>query len=288
MQAVQYLSPRSLDEALAFMQQYAGCIKPYAGGTDLMVQLRERASKLADTQWLMDLQYLPELRGITEQDTTITIGAIESHTRVSEDPVIRRYAGMLASAASQVGSPQVRNRGTIGGNVANASPAADTISPLAAMNAVATVASVRGVRQATLQELYTPRGKSALEADEIILNFRIEKLEGWHTAFIKLGRRKALAISRLNTSVALRLEDGVIADARIAPGCVFSAPDRVKTAEALLIGKQPDRALFAEAAQEVAQEMIRRTGVRWSTAYKEPALIAVVQQTLEKAWESAT
>ena len=288
MQAVQYLSPRSLEEALAFMQQYAGHITPYAGGTDVMVQLRERASKLADTQWLMDLQYLPELRGITEQEHTIRIGAMETHTRVSEDPIIRNYAKMLALAASQVGSPQVRNRGTIGGNVANASPAADTISPLAALNAVATVASVRGIRQAALQELYTPRGKSALASDEIILYFEIEQLAGWHTAFIKLGRRKALAISRLNTSVALRLADGRIADARIAPGCVFSAPDRVKTAEELLVGKEPTEALFAEAAQEVAQEMIRRTGVRWSTAYKEPALIAVVQQTLQQAWESAT
>lgn len=288
MQAVQYLSPKSLDEALAFMQQYAGHIKPYAGGTDLMVQLRERAAKLADTRWMMDLQHLPELRGITEQENTITIGAMETHTHMAEDPIIHRYAKMLALAASQVGSPQVRNRGTVGGNVANASPAADTISPLAAMNAAATVASACGVRKVPLQELYTPRGKSALEPDEIIISFEIEKLAGWSTAFTKLGRRKALAISRLNTSVALRVEDGKIVDARIAPGCVFSAPDRVRSAEALLIGKVPDDALFAEAAQEVAQEMIRRTGVRWSTAYKEPALIAVVEQTLQQAWESAT
>lgn len=287
MQAVQYLSPRSLPEALTLMAQYAGTVKPYAGGTDLMVQLRERASKLADTRWLLDLQYIPELRGITEEETGITIGAMETHTSIAENSVIRQYAPMLAKAASQVGSPQVRNLGTVGGNVANASPAADTISSLAVLNAVATVASCRGVREVTLQQLYTPRGKSALEPDEIILSFTVDKLVGWHTAFTKLGRRKALAISRLNTAVALRFADGVIAEARIAPGCVFSAPDRVRTAEELLIGKQPSETCFAEAAREVAQEMIRRTGVRWSTAYKEPALIAVVEQTLLDAWESS-
>lgn len=288
MQAVQYLSPRTLEEALQLMSRYAGRIKPYAGGTDLMVQLRERAAALDGIQWLMDLQHLDALRGITEQNTTITLGAMESHTHVAASPVICSYAFVLAKAAAQVGSPQVRNRGTIGGNVANASPAADTISPLAALNAVATVASVRGTRKAALQELYTPRGKSALEPDEILVSFEIDKLTGWQTAFTKLGRRKALAISRLNTSVALRLEDDVIADARIAPGCVFSAPDRVRSAEQLLIGQTPSEALFQAAAEETAQEMIRRTGVRWSTAYKEPALIAVVQQTLCDAWRSGT
>ena len=98
--------------------------------------------------------------------------------------------------------------------------------------------------------------------------------------------KKLGIIGAMDVEVA-RLKEK-ITDARIAPGCVFSAPDRVKTAEALLIGKTPDETLFAEAAAEVAQEMIRRTGVRWSTAYKEPALIAVVQQTLQQAWESAT
>lgn len=287
MQAVQYLSPKSLNEALSQMKQYAGTIRPYAGGTDLMVQLRERAPKLADTRWLMDLQHIPELRGITETDNGITIGAMETHTSIAENTLLCRYAPMLAKAAAQVGSPQVRNRGTVGGNVANASPAADTISALAALNATATAVSCRGVRQLSLQELYTASGKSALEPDELLLSLTVEKLVGWHTAFTKLGRRKALAISRLNTAAALRLENGVIAEARIAPGCVFSVPDRVRSAEALLIGKQPSAVCFAEAAQEVAQEMIRRTGVRWSTAYKEPALTAVVEQTLMNAWESS-
>lgn len=284
-QAVQYLSPASLQDALEAMHQYAGSIRPYAGGTDLMVQLREGAAKTEQTKWLLDLQHLPALYGIWENASYIIIGAMETHARIARDPLICANAKCLALAASQVGSPQVRNRGTIGGNVANASAAADTISPLAALNAFAEVASVRGVRRVRLQEMYTKNGRNALAADEIILRFQIDRLAGWQTAFTKLGRRKALAISRLNTAVALRCCDGRIEDARIAPGCVFSAPDRVTTAEALLRGQTPTPELFASAAHAVTQEMIARTGVRWSTAYKEPALFAVVQQTLEDAWE---
>ena len=199
-QAVQYLSPRTLAEALELLHAHAGCCKPYAGGTDLMVQLRDGAAKTAAVQYLMDLQHLPELFGIQKNADSITVGAMETHARIARDPVILACARPLALAASQVGSPQVRNRGTVGGNVANASAAADTISPLAMLNATAELASVRGVRRAALQELYTPQGKSALAPDELILRFQIDRLDGWATAFTKLGRRKALAISRLNTS----------------------------------------------------------------------------------------
>ena len=168
-QAVQYLSPRTLAEALELLHAHAGYCKPYAGGTDLMVQLRDGAAKTAAVQYLMDLQHLPELFGIQKNADSITVGAMENHARI-------------ALAASQVGSPQVRNRGTVGGNVANASAAADTISPLAMLNATAELASVRGVRRAALQELYTPQGKSALAPDELILRFQIDRLDGWAAA----------------------------------------------------------------------------------------------------------
>ena len=130
-QAVQYLSPRTLAEALELLHAHAGYCKPYAGGTDLMVQLRDGAAKTAAVQYLMDLQHLPELFGIQKNADSITVGAMETHVRIARDPVILACARPLALAASQVGSPQVRNRGTVGGNVANASAAADTISPLA-------------------------------------------------------------------------------------------------------------------------------------------------------------
>lgn len=266
-QAVQYLSPRTLAEALELLHAHAGCCKPYAGGTDLMVQLRDGAAKTAAVQYLMDLQHLPELFGIQEnaipspsarwKPTPASPGTRSSWPAPAPGPGC--IPGWLSPGAQ---------RGTVGGNVANASAAADTISPLAMLNATAELASVRGVRRAALQELYTPQGKSALAPDELILRFQIDRLDSWVTAFTKLGRRKALAISRLNTAVALRFDAGRITDARIAPGCVFAAPDRVPAAEQLLIGQAPSDALFAQAAEAVAQEMIARTGVRWSTAYK--------------------
>ena len=156
-QAVQYLSPRTLAEALELLHAHAGYCKPYAGGTDLMVQLRDGAAKTAAVQYLMDLQHLPELFGIQKNADSITVGAMETHARIARDPVILACARPLALAASQVGSPQVRNRGTVGGNVANASAAADTISPLAMLNLPACAACAgRRCRSSTRPKARAP------------------------------------------------------------------------------------------------------------------------------------
>lgn len=287
MQTLQYLCPETLEQALSALHELGPSARVYAGGTDLMVQLREHAPRLRGVTALVDLQHLHALREISETDTALQIGALASHTAVETSPIVQRHAPVLAAASSQVGSPQIRNLGTIGGNVANASPAADTISALAALSAEAEVASARGVRRVPLPELYLGAGKTALAPDEIIVSFTIPKKPGWHSAFCKLGRRKALAISRLNAAVLLHLDGETILEARIAPGCVFSAPDRVVTAEAMLEGQRASSALFARAAAETAEEMVRRSGVRWSTAYKKPALTAVVSEALEQAWGEA-
>lgn len=284
MQTFEYLCPETLEQALATLHELGASARVYAGGTDLMVQLREHAARLRDVTALVDLQKLHALREISETDTALRIGALASHTAVETSPIVRRHAPVLAASSSQVGSPQIRNLGTIGGNVANASPAADTISALAALSAEVEVASTGGVRRVPLPELYQGAGKTALAPDEIIVSFTIPKKPGWRSAFCKLGRRKALAISRLNAAVLLQMDGEMILDARIAPGCVFSAPDRVVTAEAMLKGQQASSALFARAGEETAEEMVRRSGVRWSTAYKKPALAAVVSEALEKAW----
>ena len=258
MQKLSYLKPESLQQALEYLNQYNAKVKPYAGGTDLMVQLREGSSRLKDVEYLMDLQDIAELRGIEVKDDCISIGAMTSHTQVNESEVLRRYV--------PVGSTQIRNKGTVGGNICNASPAADTLSPFVSLNARLTVVSVDGAREVMVKDAMEKAGKLKLAANEMVTRIVIDRLDGYETAFIKLGRRKALAISRMN-----------------APGCVFATPDRVECAEALVKGKAPSAALFEEAGKAVSEEMIKRTGIRWSTEYKKPVVEALVQRALCRA-----
>ncbi len=281
MHKLQYLKPKSLSEAVDMMAEHAGHIRPYAGGTDLMVQLREGAKKLESVQVLMDLGGLQELRGIRVEDKIISIGAMCSHTDVSESPDLQTLVPFLAKACSTVGSPQVRNAGTVGGNICNGSPAADSLSPFVALDARLVVVSNKGERLILVKDAYEGAGRLNLAADEMVSRIEFDRIDNFKTAFSKLGRRKALAISRMNAAAAVRLaDDGTIAEARLVPGCVFATPQRVEKAEQFLLGKTPSASLFAECGKMVSAYMIECTGRRWSTEYKEPAVEAMSERAL--------
>ncbi len=284
MQKLQYLKPTSLSEAVDMMAKYAGKIKPYAGGTDLMVQLREGAKKLAGVEVLMDLGALSELRGIRVEDTSISVGTMCSHTDVYESAEIQKYVPFLSRACSTVGSPQVRNAGTVGGNICNGSPAADSLSPFVALNSRMVLVSQKGERRVPLIDFYEGAGRVKLADDEFATRIEFDRIDAFKTAFSKLGRRKALAISRMNAAAAVRLaDDGTIAEARLVPGCVFATPQRVANAEQFMQGKKPSAELFKECGKLVSAYMIECTGVRWSTEYKQPAVEAMSERALCEA-----
>lgn len=283
MQNLEYFKPSTLEEALELLDRYAGRIKPYAGGTDLMVQLREGAKRVADIQYLMDIGGIPECRGIEVLPDKISIGAMASHTEVSTSPAILEHAQFLAVAASTVGSTQIRNNGTVGGNICNGSPAADTLSPFVALDARLIVKRRVGERTVLVKDIYLGANKVSLEPNELVTRIEFDRIDGYSTVFIKLGRRKALAISRLNTAVALKIEGGVITGARVVPGCVFAVPDRVEAAEQMLLGHAPSEELFVAVGKCVSDEMIARTGIRWSTEYKKPAIEALIERSLMAA-----
>jgi len=283
MQQLQYACPTTLEECLLLMKEAGAEAMPYAGGTDVMIHLRDRAACVQNIRLLVDLGKLEPLRGIRLENGMIHLGAMTTHAEAAHSALLHEHAPFLAAAAAKVGSQQIRNTGTIGGNVCNGSPAADTASPLTALYAEAVVRSASGTRKISLPELYG-RNVTTLTPGELVTEFVFPSFAGWQTAFLKLGRRKALAISRMNVAAALELQDdGTISGARIAPGCVFRSPDRVREAEEHLIGKAPSRALFAEAGLLSSEEMIRRTGVRWSTEYKKPVLEALVERALLQA-----
>lgn len=283
MKQLQYACPATLNECLLLMKEAGAEAMPYAGGTDIMIHLRERAACVQNIRLLVDLAKLEQLNGIRLENGLVHLGAMTTHAAAATSALLHEHAPFLAAAAATVGSQQIRNTGTIGGNICNGSPAADTASPLTALYAEAVVQSSFGVRKIPVPELYARNGVE-LNPGELVTEFVFPSFAGWKGAFIKLGRRKALAISRMNVAAALELrKDGAISAARIAPGCVFRSPDRIREAEELLIGKMPSRALFSEAGQLSSEEMIRRTGVRWSTAYKQPVLEALVERALLQA-----
>lgn len=282
MQQPDYLRPTTLEECLAALERAGESGLPYAGGTDVMIHLRERTERMRRVRLLVDLAALDELRGIGEQDGRIRIGAMTTHSEAAASALLRLHAPFLCAAAATVGSLQIRNAGTIGGNVCNGSPAADTVTPLVALGAKAHIFSTTGERIVPVEALYG-KGRMALSPGELVTAFSFDSFAKWNTSFLKLGRRKALAISRMNVAAALRLSSGRIAGARIAPGCVFRTPDRVPGAQERLLGQVPSRELFALAGRLCSEEMIRRTGVRWSTEYKQPVLEALVERTLCQA-----
>lgn len=285
-----YYRAKSLEEICETLVKYKDKVGIVAGGTDIMVQIREKDKRWQDMECLLDISALEEeMRYIREEGNEIHIGALSTHTDLERSDVVKKYIPFLGKAASTVGSPQIRNRGTIGGSICNASPAADPLTPLIALDARVVIHGLEGEREELLRDFYVGKGKVDLKEGEFLKEFVVEKLpENVVTEFVKLGRRKALAISRLNVSIALGFDaKGVIDYARVAPGCIFVTPDRVVKAEQLLVGKKPSAELWEEAGKAVSEEMIERTGVRWSTEYKKPAVEGIVEEALEQIQKKA-
>lgn len=276
----------SLDDVVKVLCEYGGKARIVAGGTDIMVQIHEKDKRWKDLSCLLDITYLEkELRYITEDESCVYIGPLSTHTDLETSKIIEEHIPFLGWASATVGSPQIRNRGTIGGSIGNAFPASDPLPALIAADALIKVYGPEGERTCLLKDFYEGKGSLKLKPGEFIREFMVKKLpKGTGMGFSKLGRRKALAISRLNCAAALTIgEHGLITEARIAPGCIFVCPDRVEKAEQLLVGGKPSEEIFARAGAAVAEVMIERTGVRWSTQYKEPVVQEIVLRALCQA-----
>lgn len=282
--------PSCLDDALRYMWECAQAqdnpARPIAGGTDLIVSARHAAldAEQPATWRVVDISGLPEISGICVDGDEVSIGAATTHTEIEESAVILRTAPFLAEAAATIGSRQIRNRATIGGNVMNASPAADSLPPLVALSATATLASVRGRRAIPVIELVTGPYRTAVAPDELLVDVRFRALEpGSRSAFIKVGRRRALAISRLAAAVAVLFDSGArILDIRISAGAAFPTPCRIGQAEQVLLGREYAVELAEEAGREAARAMVRATGIRWSREYKEPVLAAIITRAIRQ------
>ena len=280
----EYVVPGTLGELCKFLHEHRDRSRILAGGTDLLLEL-ERSETAPG--FVVDITRIAELSGLRDEGSHLFIGATTTHTNLGENRRVRQEALFLSEAAGSIGAVQIRNAGTIGGNIVNASPAADTIPPLIALDAQALVVNHKGENQLPLASLFSAPYKTALSRQEVLVGVRFAKLPpGAGTSFVKLGRRRAMSISRISVAVALVLGmDQRVTDTRICPGAVMPVPSRIVPAERGLIGGLPGPDLFEEAGERVAREILRVTGKRPSTPYKEPVIKNLVQRALAIAAE---
>ena len=237
-----------------------------AGGTDLLVKMR--GGGIAP-QALIDVSDLETMRGIEIDAGSVSIGAAVTHAELIGSKIIRDKLPLLAEVLKAIGSPQIRNRGTIGGNLVNASPAADSAIPLLLYDASLIVVGSGGERTVPLDRFFRGPGRTALEKGEFVRRIRIPlPPEGFRRSFHKVGKRKALTIAIASLGSLIRIEDGSIAQARFAAGSVAPTPIRLHPLEEILTGRKPSEELIEQARGIATGSVSPIDDIRASAAYR--------------------
>lgn len=246
MQHFQFYSAKSISDALHFLSEKGDRTRILAGGTDLIPRLRQENS-LPD--FVLNVLEIERLNGITELNHILRIGATTTHTQLVESGLLQRSCPSLVQAAASIGGPLIRNRGTMGGNIANASPAADLAPVLLAMDAEGVLMSEMGTRVVALKDFFLGPGKTLRNPNELLVEISIPLPKGTNL-FLKLGRRQAMSLSIVNVAVCLEMEGRNCRDAKIALGSVAATPIRCPRAENLLRDKEIDPELISKCAGE--------------------------------------
>lgn len=272
------LRPKSVDELLSTLAELQGPRHLLAGGTDILVKAKD--GKVAPGTWI-DVWPLDELRGVTAHDDRIDLGANVTMTDVERSPLLRAEARALWDACYEAGAVQIRNRATLGGNVANASPAGDSIPALYSLGATVHLRSVRGERGVPIEQLFTGPGKTVIAPDEAIVRLSLPRVRGAVGAFLRLGQRKAQAISKVSAAATATLGADLTVEAiRLALGAVAPTVVRAPEVERLLTGRALEPGLMAEAGELAASGVTPITDVRSTKVYRREMVAVVVRRVL--------
>jgi len=276
----EYLRPSCLSECLDILNQRGNETAILAGGTDVMISLRTGAKK---PRTVMDISRLPETLLVEPGEETILLGSTLTYSELIDHPTIRYEFPALCAAMSCVGSLQIRNVGTLGGNIANSSPAADSVPPMMIRDAEIMVQKKGSIRIQKLGKFISGAHSNTLEPDELITGIILRKVErGYRESYHRIGRRKSLSIARINMAILGRLDDSrQIEDARISVGSVAPTPMRMTDVEIQLRGRKPESNTMREAGEMIARQIIDLVGVRHSTEYKQPAIAGLALKCLE-------
>lgn len=262
----QLTTPASLADALTLLNTEPGIWKPFAGGTDLMVLLE--AGKLAHRNYV-NIWGLDELRGIEATDTHVTLGGLTTYTEVQANPILRREFPMLCQAASETGGLAIQNRGTLGGNIVNASPAADSPPALLAYDAEIELVSARGSRWLPYQGFHTGYKQMHIDADELLARIRLPRnTTGLTHYYRKVGTRKAQAISKVCFAAVGKTDRGKIVDTRIVVGSVAPIIVRCVQTEGTLRSRAPDQQTIDTACATMLREISPIDDIRSTAKYR--------------------
>ncbi|GAC1651038.1 MAG: hypothetical protein NVS4B8_25720 [Herpetosiphon sp.] len=286
-----YYQPTTLSEALGLLAQHGANARLIAGGTDVVVEL-QRGMRATST--LIDISRIGELRSIRRDGSDLLLGALTTHNDVLADTRCVQFALPLVLACWEVGAPQIRTRGTVAGNLVTASPANDTITPLMAMDAVIVLVSTSGERRVALREFYSGFRRTVVAPDELIREILVPMLRSTQRGcFIKLGLRRAQAISVINLAVVVdlagRLDDAepLVSSARVALGCVAPTIVRMAAVEEFLEGKRLSPEVCFEAGRIAEHEIAPIDDLRGTAGYRRSAVRGLVAQGLQRVAQDA-
>jgi CO/xanthine dehydrogenase FAD-binding subunit len=276
-----YQAAESIGEALQILAQAGPGTKVLAGGTDLLVQMKEGTVR---PDCLLDIGGLDELRGIRQDGEYLWIGPLSTHQEISHSPLVREHGPALARGAGMVGSPQIRHRGTIGGNLVNASPAADTLPPLVVLEAEVEVRSTEGSRWLPVTSFFQGPGQTVLRPDELVCGLRIPRRIGHvNSRYEKFGTRHALSIAVASVAAAAIRKGDRLSQVRIALGSVSPTVIRAAAAEQILSDEVFNPGLIARAAASAGEACCPIDDVRGSAWYRRQLVAALLERIL-RAW----
>jgi len=272
-------SPRSLEEAYPLL---AGA-RPIAGGTDLMVQISGELGEAPDR--VVDIWGLDELRGIRVEGDALVVGALTTYTEIQRSDAVRQHLPVLVEVAATIGAAQIQNRGTIGGNIVNASPAGDTLPVLLATDAVIVLVSARGERSVPAAEFFPEYRRTGRAEDELVLAVRFPVDASREVRFRKVGTRRAQAISKVVMALSWKTgpADGAWQDVRLALGSVAPTPVRAPATEAVLEGSAPTQESADVAAAALEAEIQPIDDVRSTAAYRRAVAGRVLHRLIRDA-----
>jgi len=272
------VSPESLADAYAALAESTpdALITPIAGGTDIMVRITGEIGE--PPARMLDLWRLDELRGISAAGDAVVIGALTTYTEIRSSALCREHLPTLVEASATIGAAQIQNRGTLGGNIANASPAGDSLPVLLGLDAAIVVGGKRGERTIPASEFWVAYRQTALAPDELILRIHIPVSDGREARFRKVGTRRAQAISKVVMCVSWRERAGTWGDPRVALGSVADRPIRAPATEAALDGKPPTPETADAAAEALAAEIVPIDDVRSTADYRRAVAARVLHR----------
>ena len=279
-----YFQPSSLTELLTLLEKFGGEGKIIAGGTELVVQLKTR--EVPPLKYIFDIENISELDYIRDEGETLRIGPIVKHRTLKASPVIREKAFILAEAVHSLATPQIRNMGTIGGNLCSASPAADTAPPLMALGAKLKIQNTKGERIVSIEDFFASVKRTALEKSELLTEIIVPiEPNGYGGAFMKVGRRLGHDISLANVAVMVRLKKDLVDDVRIALGSVAPTPVRAIKTEAFLKGKEYTEKNIRRASEIASTEIRPISDIRASAEYRRDVVKSLIEMSIQRAAE---